>query len=187
MDAAKIGHIGVEVVAFGGLAIYLINQNRGLQRQIDELRKQLSHVAVHVDHTQKDLRAATEKVRTDLTQELQHFKERDSDRELLRSPRSPRDSPPRSRRSREAARAIVAGGSERPERSGLSARDAAREAIRNPPVETRRTGRRIVRSPSPPATLDVTSKPPSPDAGKSSTAESDDDDDVESVLRNRSA
>jgi len=165
MDPLKIGHIGVEVVAIGGLAYYLINQNKLLQAQIDELKKQLSHVAIHINHSQQELRSDLEAMK------------KQKNREALRSDPvessgSGEESPPvRSRRlsgnkdkGRRSRDRHISPAEESPR---TTARAAARDAIRNPPVDSRRT------IPPPPPT-------PSP------SSSGEDDDDVETALKRRS-
>lgn len=167
MDPLKIGHIGVEVVAIGGLAYYLINQNKLLQAQIDELKKQLSHVAIHINHSQQELRSDFDAMKKQKTREALRSAP-------IESSGSGEDSPPiRSRRlssgnkdkGRRSRRPSPADHSDESPRT--TARAAAREAIRNPPVDSRRT------IPPPPPT-------PSP------SSSGEDDDDVETALKRRS-
>jgi len=162
----KIGHIGVEVVAIGGLAYYLINQNKLLQAQIDELKKQLSHVAIHINHSQQELRSDLDAVKKQKTREALRSApiESSSGEESppIRSRRLSSGNKDKGRRNRHTSPA------EHSEESPRTvARAAARDAIRNPPVDSRRT------IPPPPPT-------PSP------SSSGEDDDDVETALKRRS-
>jgi TolA-binding protein len=179
MDTTKIGHIGIELALIAGGSYYLINQNKQLQGQIDDLKKQLSHVAIHTHNSQQEFAQQLKAMSGELDK-LRQQKSRGSDRDLLRSAttESPRRSPRRSsRRSRV------------PETSPIldraAARAAAREAIRNPPVETRRTPVSVrVTTPEPSASEPELS--PEPEVPAEDPDEASDGDDVEAALKHRS-
>lgn len=99
MDLARIGHIGVEALVVGGGAFLLIQQNKALQEKVDELQKQLAHVALHTRNVTQGLEGKL----TALSEEIEKLKkgrERPPRaREILRATPIEEPAPrPRSRR-----------------------------------------------------------------------------------------
>lgn len=153
-----MAHVGVEAVAIGGLAVYFMHQNKLLQAQIDELKRQLQHTAIHLNNTYEDLRLELEEVKKQKT--------RGANRESLRR----RESPVRKLERRRSQSPRHSQSPRSPVR--MSTRAAARAAILNPIEEPRRS------IPPPPPT-------PSPSEASDDLLE-DDGSDVESALKRRS-
>ena len=70
MDLARIGHIGVEALVVGGGAFLLMQQNKALQEKVDELQKQLAHVALHTRNVTQGLEGKL----TALSEEIERLK-----------------------------------------------------------------------------------------------------------------
>ena len=71
MDLARIGHIGAEAVVVGGVAYLLSQQNATLRTEVEDLRKQLQHVAIHTRNLHQDYDSRL----TALSTELEKLKE----------------------------------------------------------------------------------------------------------------
>ena len=85
MDLARIGHIGAEVAVIGGVAFALMQQNKGLQAEVEELRKQLQHVALHTRNIHEEHEGRIASLTLDL-EKLRKGRERPPvrNREVLR-------------------------------------------------------------------------------------------------------
>lgn len=165
MDTLKLTHAAIDVVALAGLTYYMVNQNKALQVQIDELKKQLSHVATHVNNSYND-NLNQVKVLSSEVDKLKRTSERTSSRAVLRSAAIEDEEPPRTVKPRIRSRPLSP--EEPPRRTDRNsppreaAREAAREALKAPVDDE-------------------------PEEVYESDREAEDEDDVTSVLRTRSS
>src|SRR5579863_8678273 len=62
MDKTLAVHVGAEVVVIGGITLYFYQQNKKLQEQIDELKKELKGMAIHVNNVNRQFQNAIEQL-----------------------------------------------------------------------------------------------------------------------------
>jgi len=94
MDLARIGHIGAEVAVVGGLAYFLMQQNKTLQTKVDELEKKLQHVALHTRNLHQDHEVRFAALEEKLKKGRERPERAPRAREILRATAIDDDSPP---------------------------------------------------------------------------------------------